>query len=58
MATREYMKSEYPVRGAQTKAKTAVRGGEQRSTVEMVLALLGFAGWIWCAFEVARVFIR
>ena len=58
MATREYMKSEYPVRGAQPKAKSASHGADQRSLVEIILAAAGFAAWIWCAYEVARALIH
>ena len=57
MATREYMKSEYPARGAQPKAKAAA-DGDQRSIVEIILAAAGFAAWIWCAWEVARALIH
>ena len=58
MATREYMKSEYPAIGSKTKANGAPNGADQRSLVEIVLAAAGFAAWIWCAYEVARALIH
>ena len=58
MATREYMKSEYPAHGSKAKAKAAAGGADQRSLVEIILAAAGFAAWIWCAWEVARALIH
>ncbi|MGH6992810.1 MAG: hypothetical protein ACRED8_05745 [Caulobacteraceae bacterium] len=29
----------------------------RRSWLETLLAVLGFAAWLWCAFEVARIFL-
>jgi len=60
MATHDWMKGERDGSVSQrpARAKAVSAGEERRSTLEIVLAVAGFATWLWCAYEVLLALVR
>jgi hypothetical protein len=52
MPTNDYMRAEAPVQSRRSEASPARK--QPRTWLEIVLAVAGFAAWLWCAFQVMR----
>lgn len=52
MPTNDYMRAETPLPSRDAEAAPARK--QPRTWLEIVLAAVGFAAWLWCAFQVMR----
>ena len=57
MSTHDWMRAEYPSK-APVAAARAEPQSRERTILEVALASSGFVAWIWCAWEIAKVFLR
>ncbi len=53
MATHDWMKSEVTYDRSADRAIAEERAKRRPNQLEVVLAVIGVAAWIWCAYEVA-----
>ncbi|MFI4973885.1 MAG: hypothetical protein ACHP84_05020 [Caulobacterales bacterium] len=57
MATHDWMKSEFTYDRSTERAIVADHAKRRPRQLEIALALIGVAAWIWCAYEVALAFL-